>query len=37
MNLRLPKWALDLLFVLVLFAVYILGSIYVLPRFGIET
>lgn len=33
----MPKWLSDLLFALFLIAAYFLGSIYVLPRLGVQT
>lgn len=34
---RLPKWLSDALFVAILIAAYVLGSIFVLPRLGFDT
>ncbi len=34
---RLPKWLSDLLFAILLIAAYFLGSIFVLPRLGVQT
>lgn len=33
----MPKWLSDLLFALILIAAYFLGSIFVLPRLGVQT